>query len=391
MAESPASTKRKESDATLNNGPTNEKTPSDDKESNKRAKADGAQPLRRSKRLEDAERLLIEAHQEAEQETNGLKTDLEEKDRQIEDLKNKLQAAESKREATEGELRELKQDKLNLLALSAVQGPDDSEITIQFRELCCLVENFSHECFSGSASDQPIGEGRDVQEHFQSLTGRGEYEPYLTSDHPQAKPMFIQAVIWNKLVGDLLRSPLKAFMDFPEEQIREAARVSQRIAGFMALRAHIGSTLYYITVDSHIRDEDSVYRRKLINKIINKTMALIQKYCDNGKNGVLRPRLAQIVDRAWKLASAIARSRAYWKCDTLDPRAKKLHSFKIDTDRMEPMDLWGVGYRGDRIATVDLVVTPILLKSGGSNGQGYDKSRVVTKAKAVVLQSVCHA
>lgn len=94
--------------------------------------------------------------------------------------------------------------------------------------------------------------------------------------------------------------------------------------------------------------------------------------------------LESIADHAFQLATAMARSRAHWVCTMEDSRIKELHGFKIKTDRMEDVDLWGEDEGHGKSTIVDLVKTPMLLKFGNSSGEDFDKCQVVRKAEVVV-------
>lgn len=97
-----------------------------------------------------------------------------------------------------------------------------------------------------------------------------------------------------------------------------------------------------------------------------------------------------IADKAYQLASAMARSRAHWMCRMTDPRVKKLHGFKIKNDRMEDVDLWEEDEGYGKSTIVDLTKTPMLLKFGNSDGQNYDQCRVFKKAEVVVRAKNAH-
>lgn len=97
-----------------------------------------------------------------------------------------------------------------------------------------------------------------------------------------------------------------------------------------------------------------------------------------------------IADKAYELATAMARSRAYWVCSMKDPRIGTLHSFKIKNDRMDDVDLWDEDEGYGKSMTVDLVKTPMLLKFGNSDGQNYDQCRVVKKAEVVMKAKKAH-
>lgn len=94
--------------------------------------------------------------------------------------------------------------------------------------------------------------------------------------------------------------------------------------------------------------------------------------------------LEGIADKAFQLASAMARSRAHWVCRMSDPRVNRLHTFKIKNDRMNDVDLWEEDEGHGKSTIVDLIKTPMLLKFGNSDGQNYDQCRVFKKADVVV-------
>lgn len=94
--------------------------------------------------------------------------------------------------------------------------------------------------------------------------------------------------------------------------------------------------------------------------------------------------LDSIAEHAFQLATAIARSRAYWVCTMKDPRTMELHGIKIKRDRMEDVDLWDEDEGHGKSTIVDLVKTPMLLKFGNSSGEDFEKCQVVKKAEVVV-------
>lgn len=92
--------------------------------------------------------------------------------------------------------------------------------------------------------------------------------------------------------------------------------------------------------------------------------------------------LQDITEKAFELASAIARSRAGWVCSMMDPGQQELHSFRIKKYFMDEVELWNEDEHSKTI-TVDLVKAPMLLKYGNSSGENYDQFQVVKKAQVV--------
>lgn len=107
------------------------------------------------------------------------------------------------------------------LGLQIIQGPDDASITSLFDALFYEINTFVQAYFKGKPYVNP--RKNDDKEFFQSLTGT-DYTDYLKLKHPGAKEAMIQAVIWNKLIDHLLKTPTKAFMDdLPEMRFRRRA------------------------------------------------------------------------------------------------------------------------------------------------------------------------
>lgn len=95
--------------------------------------------------------------------------------------------------------------------------------------------------------------------------------------------------------------------------------------------------------------------------------------------------LDDVAEHAFKLATAMATSRAYWVCSMRDPQGgKELHGFKIKKERMYDVDLWDEEDGHGKSKIVDLVKTPMLLKFGNSDGENYDQCRVIKKAEVVM-------
>lgn len=120
------------------------------------------------------------------------------------------------------------------------------------------------------------------------------------------------------------------------------------------------------------------------DQFVDETVSLLLDHSVVQDEDKLQGGLDCIAEQAYELATAMARSRAYWVCTMRDPRVGQLHGFEIKADRMDDVDLWKEGKNVERSTTVDLVKTPMLLKFGNSNGQNYDQCRVVKKAEVVV-------
>lgn len=218
MAENPASTKRKTSDGAPNDGTPNdgtpdEKTSSDDKGSNKRVKIVEGQPLSIQDRFEAVKCQMDEVLHAAQHQASDATLKFEEKCEELEAIKMKLEAAQS-------EARELKRDKLSNMAINGPQGPEDGEVESAFSQLAYFVDAIGQEYFQGSECVRIAEEKQVVRAYFKSLlakdTGCEGYGPYMKSAKPQAKEMFIQAVIWNKLIEKLLSTPSRSFLDMPD-------------------------------------------------------------------------------------------------------------------------------------------------------------------------------
>ena len=117
-------------------------------------------------------------------------------------------------------------------------------------------------------------------------------------------------------------------------------------------------------------------------EFVEGTEALLLYHAVKRDSNLLQQQLEGIAEHAFELAKAMACSRACWVCTMEDPRIKALHGFKIKTDRMEKVELWDEDVEYAKI--VDLVVAPMLLKFGNSNGENYGTCRVFNKAQVVM-------
>lgn len=126
---------------------------------------------------------------------------------------------------------------------------------------------------------------------------------------------------------------------------------------------------------------------------VTETLALIVSLSSLKRNKenmeILEGRLDSIAHLGFRLAKNMASSLAYWVCTMKDPKSGGLNSFDINRDCMAVMDpVSGIVeefYEDEEqeAETVDLVVTPMLLKFGNSSGEDYDNRDVVANALVV--------
>ncbi|KAH8777583.1 hypothetical protein F5883DRAFT_517926 [Diaporthe sp. PMI_573] len=277
-----------------------------------------------------------------------------------------------------------------------MEGPDDTFIMNLFTPLFYSIITFSLAYFKGAPYVTP--RRREQKEFFETLTS-SDYKLYLTSKHPGAKERIVQAVVWNKLVEELLRLPLRAYLQFPEGTIKKfvsgksppCLSKKQR----MLTQTHEDDPQFYAWRTMTARFLHNNYtgptswgkggpRRQ---EFVNETLDLLFNLSVVEERQTLQNDLEDIAQKAYELATAMARSGAYWVCTMEDPRIKKLHEFRIRTDRMEDVELWDEGEATSRSLTVDLVAAPMLLKFGNSSGENFGthcvfkKAQVVTKPK----------
>lgn len=117
---------------------------------------------------------------------------------------------------------------------------------------------------------------------------------------------------------------------------------------------------------------------------VKETATLLLDLSAVNERAKLESRLGDIADHAIKLATAMACNRAYWVCTMKDPRIGQLQDFRIKTDSMEDIDLWDEDEGHGKSLTVDLVAVPMLLRTGNSEGEGFDVCDVMKPAKVVV-------
>lgn len=277
-----------------------------------------------------------------------------------------------------------------------IQGPDDASITSLFITLFYTINTFAHDYFKGAPYS--IARKNDHRVFFEGLTG-SDSTVYLKSKHPGAKEAIVVAAIWNKLIGPLLSAPSRAFIDtIPEKTIKTGTSgkthvIATSLQGHSLTRTLTGAREEFYnwrTLTAHFLSsnykgptswgEGGSRREEFVEEVASLLLdhSVIKEW-DKLETG-----LDGIADKAYELATAMARSRAYWVCATRDPRIGQLHSFRIKTDRMDDVDLWGEDEGHGKSITVDLVKTPMLLKFGNSDGEKYDQCRVVRKAEVVV-------
>lgn len=155
---------------------------------------------------------------------------------------------------------------------------------------------------------------------------------------------------------------------------------------FHTWRALTGHFLANFYKESTSWGEDGSRREEFVEEVTS----LLLDHSVVKQQAKLESGLDGIADKAYELATAMARSRAYWVCSMKDPRIEKLRGFKIKNDRMDDVDLWDEDEGYGKSMTVDLVKTPMLLKFGNSDGQNYDQCRVVRKAEVVVKAKKAH-
>lgn len=152
---------------------------------------------------------------------------------------------------------------------------------------------------------------------------------------------------------------------------------AQEFYAWRTLTAHFLSKSYKGTTSW---GEDGTRREEFVEELTS----LLLDHSVVKEEEKLESGLDSIADHAFQLATAMARSRAYWICAMKDPHVMKLHSFKIKKDRMEDVDLWDEDEGHGKSTMVDLVKTPMLLKFGNSSGEDFHKCQVVRKAEVVV-------
>ncbi|KAI3394025.1 hypothetical protein diail_3289 [Diaporthe ilicicola] len=368
MAKNVASAKRKEPDE----GIPNEGNPSD----SKRAKVDGTQPLTLSERAEAVKCQMDELLQAAQQQASDATLKYEGRLGELDDLKTKLKAAESR-------LDELMREKLASFALTGPQGPEDGEVEIAFSQLTYALDTFVGEFFSGDEYVRKDCENRAPRDFFKKLVSDRNYEAYVKGEASQSKEMFIRAVIWNRLIDALLNIPNKAFFGMPDA-IKADTLHTPKLAAFHALRAEISRLLFENPEGCHPWGANGHQRHQFIKE----TAELLRLYSDCKSKGrqrtiEMKSRLGEVVDNAFTLTSAMARSRAYWICSTRDIHTNKIHGFEVDTKHMVEVNLWECDHGDGDNGTVDLVAAPMLLKFGNSSGVDYGKCRVAKKATVI--------
>ncbi|KAG8162449.1 hypothetical protein KVR01_008214 [Diaporthe batatas] len=252
-----------------------------------------------------------------------------------------------------------------------MEGPDDTFIVGLFSPLFYDILSFSINFFQGAPYVLP--RKNEQKEFVQTLAG-SDAKLYLASRHTGAKEKIVQAMIWNKLVESLLSVPLKAFIQFPEATMKMFITDAPGFYMWRTMTAQLMQKSYKGPLSW---GKDGPRRKDFVDE----TTDLLSNLSVVNNQEALRERLEDIAQKAYDLATAMARSGAYWVCTMKDPDVAKLHGFQIKTSRMEDMELWD-----DEEATkkVDLVVAPMLLKYGNSSGQNFDKCQVVEKAKVVM-------
>lgn len=110
---------------------------------------------------------------------------------------------------------------------------------------------------------------------------------------------------------------------------------------------------------------------------------LLSRYSScGGRTEGLKNDLDNVADQAYRLALAMAKSRASWVCcmtDSVQSQKPGRSGFSVSNKMMNVVQVLEGGQK-DR---VDLVVAPALLKYGSGAGEDYEACEV--KAKAAVV------
>ncbi|POS71893.1 hypothetical protein DHEL01_v209712 [Diaporthe helianthi] len=241
-----------------------------------------------------------------------------------------------------------------------MDGPDDSFITSLFSPLSYSITTFATYNFRGKPYKCP--QKAEHKAFFETLTS-GDYRDYLTGKHTGAKERIVRALIWNKLTTTLLEAPLEAFNS----------------SQFHAWRAMTAQFLFANYTGPTPWGKNGTRRQEFIKD----TADMICKFAATDEREALEEALDEIAEHAYQLAKAMARSGAHWACTMKEPNTNKLHGFKIKTSLMVDEELWNEEDATSKSVMVDLVVAPMLLKYGNSNGQDFGNCRVVERAKVV--------
>ncbi|KAK7701493.1 hypothetical protein SLS64_010238 [Diaporthe eres] len=264
---------------------------------------------------------------------------------------------------------------------SKFQGCDDNDMRDVFEKLSSSISNFALEHFKGAPYATPRKKDQKI---FERLVANDDFRAYLTSKQRGAKPWIIQAVIWNKLIDQLLLTPTKAQVTMMYyERIFLISIHTDAPEEFYAWRTLTANLLSNYCKDPTSWGESGPRREEFLEEMV----ALLLDHAVERDPEALNEGLNEIADNAFELAKAMACCRAFWLCTMKDPRINSLHDFRIKTDSMEEVELWNEEGAYSKSVIVDLVAAPMLLKNGNSKGANYGtfhvfkKAQVITKAK----------
>lgn len=177
------------------------------------------------------------------EELDTLKARLAENDEELAGLQSEIEQKTAMLQRQRRQLEEYGLDQMSKQnPLTRTQGPDDDSIHEATQTLYYAIRNLADLDFKGQPLRKPVKAAH--KEAFQKLTKepRG-YEDYLLDI--RFKAYFVEAVIWDRLIDDLLKTPLAVYLGTSD--VEEAVR--PRLRG--SSHYHPGPVFYQISFTHH--------------------------------------------------------------------------------------------------------------------------------------------
>ncbi|KAK7914962.1 hypothetical protein PG985_012665 [Apiospora marii] len=333
-------------------------------------------PMSHSRELQDAKARI----EELKSENQKLKGENEE-------LKGERAEVRTEWKKARGEIMDLEQQ-LKFKYASTGQI-DDVFVMKQFRNLVVCIEGLAKDYFSSipfSSKARSKAKAKNVA-LFDGLTQLWDIE-YLGK--PCRKQYFIEAVIWHKIIDKLLSKPLTIWCEevgsglavLHKKIWHTKTRSWQDVGRYHDLRVHVAETYkkVYGCDGPYLGDKpDAIAKR---NEIVSEIDELIQNYRPKEQHMHLE-NIRDAVDKAVDLAYSMAMSKAQYAIRMGRAlHVQEYYGFDFKPHAMQRIESGGWGEPPEP-STVDLMISPALVKWGTSAGQKYETCTVLWKSRVI--------
>ncbi|CAJ2512399.1 Uu.00g054140.m01.CDS01 [Anthostomella pinea] len=267
---------------------------------------------------------------------------------------------------------------LGPIELNRAIGEDD--IVSSFINLDHAINNLVRLKFSGLPLRVP--KKAADKEFCGEMNGR--YKDYLIS--AEVKSCFMTGAIWQKLYRKLSQRPCAVFMPVMAEALGilmdelPSAKDHQDdtvLQGFHQLRAQTGQLLDRTTRDNGPYKPGSPGRTEFVDELYN----FFKNYSSIQGEKELKDDFGRIVDDVVGLGELTAQAKAYYALRMAHSETGEMYGSRLEgwmeVDTKLVAD-------GTAAPTVDLIISPALVKWGTPDGKNYGEAKVLKKAKVAM-------